>query len=118
VEGNADQLLRVVRNLLDNATRYNLPGGKVWCELATGAGRVELRVRNTGAPILPGEREQVFRRFYRADAARGRGGHGLGLALSREIARSHGGDLVLEPDPMAGQTEFLLTLPMAQRAEG
>ena len=113
VRGDALLLRRLVLNLLDNATRYNLSGGKVWCELALVDGRVELRVRNTGAPIAPGEREQVFRRFYRADAARGRGGHGLGLALSREIARSHGGDLVLAPDPVAGQTEFLLTLPVA-----
>ncbi len=111
VRGDALLLRRLVLNLLDNATRYNLPGGDVWCELAASASRLELRVRNTGAAIAPDEREQVFRRFYRADAARGRGGHGLGLALSREIARSHGGDLVLTPDPAPGRTEFLLTLP-------
>ena len=111
VRGDGLLLRRLVLNLLDNGTRYNVPGGELWCELAVAGGQVELRVRNTGATIAPGEREQLFRRFYRADAARGRGGHGLGLALSREIARSHGGDLVLAPDPAPGQTEFLLSLP-------
>ncbi len=113
LRGDALLLRRVVLNLLDNATRYNHPGGDVWCELSANAGAAELRVRNTGPSIAPAERQNLFRRFYRADAARRRGGHGLGLALSREIARSHGGELSLQPDPRPGQTEFLLTLPVA-----
>ena len=116
VNGDALLLRRVVLNLLDNATRYNQPGGDVWCELACVSGRVELRVRNTGAVITPEARAGLFRRFYRADAARGRGGNGLGLALSREIARSHGGELSLQADPAPGYTEFLLTLPAAKAA--
>lgn len=116
VRGDELLLRRLVLNLLDNATRYNVPEGFVWCELTVADAHVQLRVRNTGPAILPDEREQLFRRFYRADAARARGGHGLGLALSREIARSHGGDLVLAPDPEPGRTEFLLTLPMGARA--
>ena len=111
VRGDALLLRRVVLNLLDNATRYNRPGGEVACALSLVGDRVELSVRNTGDAISPEARAGLFRRFYRADAARGRGGHGLGLALSREIARSHGGELSLRPDPAPGLTEFLLTLP-------
>ncbi len=111
VRGDALLLRRVILNLLDNATRYNQPGGEVACELALAGDRVELRVRNTGVSISPEARAGLFRRFYRADAARGRGGHGLGLALSREIARSHGGELSLRPDPAPGLTEFILSLP-------
>jgi len=75
----------------------------------------ELRVGNTGPGLGDTERQRLFERFYRGDPARTRGragGTGLGLSLSREILRAHGGDLVLgrtETD----FTEFVATLPAA-----
>ncbi|MBC8010282.1 MAG: HAMP domain-containing protein [Burkholderiales bacterium] len=113
VRGDPLLLRRLVLNLLDNATRYNLPDGEVACVLREASGRLELRVRNMGPGVPAEARARVFQRFFRADAARVSGGHGLGLALAREIARSHGGELVLAPDPAPGLTEFLLTLPVA-----
>jgi signal transduction histidine kinase len=115
VRGDALLLRRLVLNLLDNATRYNRPNGEVWCELAVMRPMLELRVRNTGMGVSSRERERLFERFFRADASRARGGHGLGLALSREIARSHGGELELVPDSGEGLTEFRLTLPPERR---
>jgi signal transduction histidine kinase len=113
VKGDDLLLRRLVLNLIDNATKYNVPSGEVLCELTVAGAELQLRVSNTGPSILPANREQLFRRFFRADSARGRCGHGLGLALSLEIARSHGGNLVLAPDPAPGRTQFLLTLPTA-----
>lgn len=117
IRGDALLLRRLVLNLLDNATRYNLPGGRVRCALRLENGSVALRVANTGSPVDLRGNTHLFRRFHRADAARARGGHGLGLALSREIARSHGGELRLADDPPDGMTEFVLTLPPANKGD-
>lgn len=113
VRGNAEGLRRVVLNLLDNATRYNRPDGRVWCRLAVEADGVCLRVANTGPGIEESVRGRLFQRFMRGDDARTSGGHGLGLALSHEIARAHGGELRLSEPSRADYTEFVLLLPCA-----
>lgn len=115
VKGDPEQLRRLVLNLLDNAIRYNHPGGHVTCRLAlTAADRVELRVANPG-PGLPEElRTRLFERFSRGDPAHGVGGHGLGLALAREIARAHGGELRLASPSGTMLTEFVFILAAAK----
>ena len=72
-----------------------------------------LTVSNTGTPIPPGDQAKVFDRFYRADASRSREieGTGLGLSLAREMARAHGGDLVLVQSDEQ-RTTFALRLPL------
>jgi two-component system heavy metal sensor histidine kinase CusS len=111
LEGDADHLRRLLLNLLDNATRHNHPGGYVRCALSAEAGALRLTVTNSGRPIPPPERERLFDRFYRAERdGAGEGGHGLGLALSRQIARAHGGELRLG-DGAAGEITFELLLP-------
>lgn len=113
VTGDDGHLRRVMLSLLDNATRYNLPGGKVRCALRASAAGVELRVRNTGPGIPEAARPYLFQRFFRVDPARARGGHGLGLSLSREIARAHGGRIELNAAVEPGWTEFVMVLPAA-----
>jgi heavy metal sensor kinase len=113
VVGEEVHLRRVVLALLDNATRYNQVGGKVECVLARKGEAAELRVRNTGPAIPEQARALLFQRFFRADPARARGGHGLGLSLSREIVRVHGGEIALNPETEDGWTEFTVTLPLA-----
>ncbi|MDO8542732.1 MAG: ATP-binding protein [Opitutaceae bacterium] len=112
VTGDEILLRRVVLNLLDNAVRHNERGGRVECRLGYDTRSVALRVRNTGPGIPAAARASLFQRFFRADPARSRGGHGLGLALAREIARSHRGELE-HVDAEAGWTEFVLRLPIA-----
>jgi signal transduction histidine kinase/ligand-binding sensor domain-containing protein len=86
-----------LRNLVDNALKYG--GGRVEVALSRERGRAVVRVRDHGAGIPPGERERVFDAFFRgaSRAAAEHGGFGLGLAFARDIARAHGGELVLEP---------------------
>lgn len=112
VAAEAGLLAQVLRNLAGNATKYGHPGGDVRFDLEKSGAVAALRVTNTGADIPPEDAERIFDRFFRGDESRSRGtdGVGLGLSLSREIARAHGGDLRLESSA-GGVTTFLLTLP-------
>jgi heavy metal sensor kinase len=86
---------RAIANLLDNALKFVPSGGAVTIAVTSDdAGPVRLEVRDTGAGIEAADRERIFERFYRGEAARaGAPGAGLGLPLAREIARAQGGDL-------------------------
>lgn len=117
VAGDPAHLRRAVLTLLDNATRYNHDHGRVECRLTPAGAGVELRVGNTGPGIPADAVSQLFQRFFRADPARRRGGHGLGLSLAREIVRAHHGDLTLAPSETPGWTEFVLTLPFRPAAD-
>ncbi|WFB07341.1 HAMP domain-containing histidine kinase [Streptomyces sp. LX-29] len=113
VAGSHSQLARVLGNLLDNAQRH--ARGEVRVELRRVAGErpaVVLSVADDGDGVPPGDRERVFERFVRLDDARARddGGAGLGLAIARDVARRHGGDLTLRESPTGGAL-FELRLP-------
>ncbi|MHA6513659.1 ATP-binding protein [Tessaracoccus sp. Z1128] len=97
---------RVVRNLVDNAVRHAQSAVRV--TVTEGSVVVE----DDGAGVAAGDRERVFERFVRLDEAREReaGGSGLGLAIAREIARDHGGDVVLGDSELGGLSATL-TLP-------
>ena len=117
VKGDRDLLTQVLQNLIDNAVKYNLPSGSVgqWLSV-TGQRRgsvVQVTVANASGDIPLEERDRIFDRFYRGDLSRNRKreGFGLGLSLSREIARAHRGELLLDVTPK-GETAFTLTLPV------
>jgi signal transduction histidine kinase len=111
VDGDPDQLQRVVGNLLDNAVRHARSRVRVTlCE--EPAGWAELVVSDDGPGVPAADRDRVFERFTRLDEARsaGDGGAGLGLAIARDIAERHGGSVALEPDGAPG-ARFVLRLP-------
>ncbi len=112
----ADTVLleQALQNLAGNAIKYNHPDGRIRFELTAEAGRARVAISNTGPGIAPEDRGRIFERFFRGDRARRReraGGLGLGLSLSREIIRAHGGDLTLAP-AAEGWTMLVATLPL------
>lgn len=92
---------RAVANLVSNAARF---GDVIIVRAATEGAWLRVEVDDNGPGIAPAERDNVFRPFYRIDHARNQdSGHsGLGLAISRDIAKSHGGDIVLDKSSMGG----------------
>ncbi|MGH3666129.1 MAG: sensor histidine kinase [Egibacteraceae bacterium] len=100
-------------NLMENAIRYNRPGGTVHVSVRRGGGRVVLEVGDTGIGIPEAEQDRVFERFYRVDKGRSRaqGGTGLGLAIVRHAAERHGGQVSLRSVLGEGSV-FRVTLPV------
>jgi len=95
VRGEEDLLVIAIDNLLENAGKFASVGEAIPISVLEHDGRVRLAITTPGARIAPGEREQLFERFYRGPEARAAGpGYGLGLPLARHIARLHGGDVV------------------------
>lgn len=114
VQADPDLLRQVLRNLATNAVKYNRERGTVDLRLRREGDRVALTVTNTVNATAQFDPQRLFERFYRGDAAHGRrtDGLGLGLSLSREIARAHGGDLAFDPAG-DGKAAFTLRLPGA-----
>ena len=111
VNGVRIQLVRVLDNLLDNAEHYG--GGAIDVVVRRKGEQAVLMVTDRGPGIPEADRERVFERFTRLDAARSRttGGTGLGLAIARDIAMAHDGTLRIEDSPFG--TRFVLRLPLA-----
>jgi heavy metal sensor kinase len=114
VSADPDLLRRVMDNLIDNATRHTPEGTAVQLIGAPTAGGWNIDVRDHGPGVPAADRSLLFERFARADGARARdtAGAGLGLALSRAIAQSHGGSLQLLDQNGSGAT-FRLFLPQS-----
>ena len=104
-------LRQVLHNLLGNAIKYNLPNGWIRINAARQNDRVEVSVANASTGIPSADHERIFERFYRADPSHNRQieGVGLGLSLSREIVRAHGGDLTLAKSA-EGEVKFVVNL--------
>lgn len=112
LQGDMTLLRQLFNNLISNALRYTRPQGRIELSAAASGEGIEVLFANDCEPLDQAQRARFFERFYRADAAHGRrtDGTGLGLSLAREIARSHGGDLILLPSP-AGRVLMRLWLP-------
>ena len=109
VQGSQELLSRLLTNLLSNAYQYGREQGHIWVRLCQGQGMVRLSVRDDGVGIAPQQQEKVFRRFYQADASRSNQGMGLGLAMVKEIAVFHGGEIQVESKEGEGSV-FTLVL--------
>ncbi|MEM6598149.1 MAG: ATP-binding protein [Cyanobacteria bacterium P01_C01_bin.69] len=138
VKGDRDLLTQVLQNLIDNAVKYNLPesSNQQWLSVTGKADKtkISITVANASDKIPAAECDRIFDRFYRGDLSRNRKreGFGLGLSLSREIAKAHRGNLYLDKhhsetpntktphtktphtktDTNSAQTAFTLVLPI------
>jgi signal transduction histidine kinase len=114
VDGNPDELHRMVLNLLDNAARHTPPGSIIELRLRAEGRDAVVEVSDDGPGISPGRREKIFERFVRgegtADTAVG-GGSGLGLAIVRAVATSHGGSAEVGESAQGGAL-FRIRLPL------
>jgi two-component system phosphate regulon sensor histidine kinase PhoR len=112
------RLRQVVDNLLSNAIKYNRPGGEVMIAVKRVGADVRITVSDTGMGLTAEEIGHLFDRFYRTESARNStiAGSGLGLGISRDIVRQHGGDLSVSSTPGEGTT-FLLVLPVGVTPE-
>ena len=105
-------LHEILYNLLDNAIKYNVPGGKVSLEITRKGKTVELTVRDTGIGIPPEHQSRIFERFYRVDKSHSRqiGGTGLGLSIVKHAVLDLGGEVSVQSVPGKG-TAILVSLP-------
>ena len=107
---DADALEQILGNLISNAEKYAASGGLIEVASQQKGKRVEITVQDSGPGLSIAEGRRIFEPFYRVhnDLTEGVSGTGIGLAISRELARLHGGDLRLEPS--AKGARFRLTL--------
>lgn len=112
IKGDRQLIKTACANLLDNAIKYNKPGGRVEVTLEHGEDSVTIRVTDTGIGIPAKEQGKVFERFYRVDKARSRetGGTGLGLSIVKHAAEFHGGSVSVTSTEGRGSS-FGLVLP-------
>jgi two-component system, OmpR family, sensor kinase len=114
VEGDADALRTLLRNLVDNAVRYSPRGGRVDVTVAApapgAASATRLTVSDDGPGIAPEERARVFDRFYRRPGTEPPGS-GLGLAIVKAIAESHGATVTLADGPSGKGLAVIVSFP-------
>jgi signal transduction histidine kinase len=118
VLGSAPALRRAITSLVDNALAHEHPGGTVTIRVGREGGVVVVDVRDDGVGVEPDAMEALFTRFSHGKshtATAGRQRYGIGLALVREIAQVHGGDVGVAQTPGGGAT-FTITIPAAQAA--
>lgn len=120
IDSDPTRIRQILGNLLSNAVKYTPAGGRIRVRAGTapaepaagGDARVFIAVRDTGPGIPPDKREAIFEEFVRVHPGEA-GGAGVGLAISRQLARALGGDLTVRSRPGRGST-FTLWLPIAE----
>ena len=116
IMGNSDRVEQMLINLIENAIKYNKPGGSVTVQVFSNGVEANVSISDTGIGIAEENLPRLFERFYRVDKGRSRqmGGTGLGLAIVKHIVRSMNGEIEVHSKLGEG-TEFLITLPLAPK---
>ncbi len=114
IQGDKERITQVLLNLLENACRYTLPGGKADVLARVENGELRVDIADTGIGISLEDQKHVFERFFRGDhpLVKEREGTGLGLAIVKSIIEMHGGRIWLQSSLGEGST-FSFTLPIA-----
>jgi len=114
VQGNKQNLQRMIANILDNAIKYTPVNGKVSVNLDKNYNNIQISITDTGIGIPVSDQQRVFERFFRCDQSRQEEGCGLGLSFSKAVARYHNGDIALTSTLGAGSI-FVITIPSWQK---
>ena len=109
LRGDADGLIRLFINLLDNAIKYT-EAGSVSVSARRDGDNVHVEVSDRGIGIQPEHLSHIFERFYRVEQSRTQRGTGLGLAIAHQIVLAHGGEVNVKSEPGRG-TSFVVSLP-------
>jgi signal transduction histidine kinase len=107
--GEFRRVLQILVNLIGNAVRHSPEGGMIWLRAEREGNQAVLIVADQGAGIAEADHERIFEKFERLHGAQS-GASGLGLYISRQLARAMGGDLTVDSAPGQG-ARFILTLP-------
>jgi signal transduction histidine kinase len=112
IHAEEDDCFQIIYNLIENAIKYNNPGGNVCISLNTAGETAELTVKDTGSGIDADELKHIFNRFYRVDKARKQGGVGLGLSIAEAAVKRCRGDISVSSEPGSGSV-FTVRFPKA-----
>jgi two-component system phosphate regulon sensor histidine kinase PhoR len=115
VLADRDRLEHVLVNLIHNAIKFTLPGGRITVSAKGEGSNILVSVADTGVGIPADDLPRIFERFYKVDKARSGGGTGLGLAIAKHIVEAHGGKIWAESVEQKGST-FYFTLPLTPQA--
>jgi len=110
IQGEKRYVTMILRNLLENAAKYNRENGQMTLSLSIEDPRMVIKVGNTGNAIPEQSQSHIFERFHRGNANENVSGHGLGLNIARDLTRLHGGDMLLESSK-DDWTQFVIWFP-------
>lgn len=115
VPADASLLPQILHNLISNAIKYNITDGWITLQASGTSAQVQVRITNASTGLSQAAQAHLFERFFRADSAHTRkiDGVGLGLSVSREIARAHGGEITVDLK-QTDAVSFTLQLPRLQ----
>lgn len=113
INGEKDQIKKLISILMDNAIKYTNDNGKILVSLKAERNKAKLIIKNTGEGIKKEHLEKIFERFYRVDDSRdrGTGGYGLGLSIAKAIVDDHKGKIHAE-SIINNETSFIVELPL------
>ncbi len=113
ISGDPVNLSEVFVNIIGNAIKYSPDGSKVLLKANRQADAVVVSVKDSGIGIPVEDLPHIFEGFYRGQASKTTAGHGIGLAVSRQIVDAHGGSITVDSEPGQGST-FVVSLPVSK----
>jgi two-component system phosphate regulon sensor histidine kinase PhoR len=111
---DVNQIEQVLVNLIHNAIKFTLPGGKITLSAFQQKNELVISVKDTGIGIPPRDIKRIFERFYKVDRARSAHGTGLGLSIARHLVEAHGGNIWVESIQTKGST-FFFSIPLISK---
>jgi two-component system phosphate regulon sensor histidine kinase PhoR len=113
IKGDKNRLKQLFLNLVDNAIKYNVKGGRVTIDAYKDEGKMVIKIKDTGIGIDYKHLPRLFERFYRVDKGRSRdlGGTGLGLSIVKHIVNLYNGNVKVNSKLGEG-TEFIVQIPV------